>query len=55
MSNTELLLLLIKSVNEVKDKLDGIDGRLRDVEKAIVENKGRHSGLVKAVVDFICI
>ena len=46
--STELLNLLING-------LDGIEERLRDVEKAIVENKGRHSGLVKAVVDFICI
>ena len=48
-------ILEVKSVDEVKDKLDGIDGRLSDVEKAIAGNSGRHSGLVTAKDIFVVI
>jgi len=47
-STPELLNLLIKGIDEVKEKLDGIKNQLRDVEKAIAESRGRHSGLVTA-------
>ena len=53
--STELLKLLIKGIDEVKEKLDGIENRLRDVEKAIAENIGRHSGLVTAKDIFIVL
>ena len=39
----------------MKAKLDGIENQLRDVEKAIAENKGRHSGLGTAKDIFIVL
>ena len=56
MSNTELLQVLIKSVNDVKEKLDGIDERLRNLETAFARSEGKKSGLVriKAVFLFLC-
>ena len=53
--STELLQLLIKSVDEVKETLTSIDDRLRNVEKAIAESKGRHSGLVTAKDIFVVV
>ena len=53
--STELLQLLIKSVDEDKETLTSIDERLRNVEKAIAESKGRHSGLVTAKDIFVVI
>ena len=53
--STELLQLLIKSVNEVKQTLSSIDDRLRNVEKTLAENKGRHSELVTAKDIFVVI
>ena len=51
--STELLQLLIKSVDEVKETLSSIDDRLRNVEKTLAESKGRRSGLVTAK-DIFC-
>ena len=53
--STELLNLLIKGIDEVKQTLTSIDERLRNVEKALAENKGRHSGLVTAKDIFVVI
>ena len=53
--STELLQLLIKSVDEDKETLTSIDERLRNVEKAIAESKGRYSGQVTAKDIFIVI
>lgn len=55
MSTPELLNLFIRGIDEVKEKLDGIEDRLRDVEKAITENRGRHSGLVTAKDVFVVL
>ena len=53
--STELLQLLIKSVDEDKETLTSIDERLRNVEKAIAESKGRTSGLVTAKDIFVVV
>ena len=54
MESQELLSVLIKSVDAVKEKLDKLDERVRHVEKAVAESSGRHSGLVTAkdITDF---
>ena len=53
--STELLQLLIKSVDEVKETLSSIDDRLRNVEKTLAESKGRRSGLVTAKDIFVVV
>ena len=53
--STELLQLLIKSVDEVKETLSSIDDRLRNVEAALSESKGRTSGLVTAKDIFVVV
>ena len=55
MESQELLTVLIKSVDDVKEKLDKIDERVRDVEKAIAESSGRHSGRVTAKDIFVVL
>ena len=55
MESQELLKVLIKSVDDVKEKLDKLDDRFRHVEKAIAESSGRHSGLVTAKDIFVVL
>ena len=55
MESQELLKVLIKSVDDVKEKLDKLDDRVRHVEKAIAESSGRHSGLVTAKDIFVVL
>ena len=55
MESQELLKLLIKSVDDVKEKLDKLDDRGRHVEKSIAESSGRHSGLVTAKDIFVVL
>ena len=54
MESQELLKLLIKSVDAVKEKLDKLDNNFRHVERAIAES-GRHSGLVTAKDIFVVL
>ena len=51
----ELLKVLIKLVDDVKEKLDKLDDRVRLVEKAIAENSGRQSGMVTAKDVFVVL
>ena len=55
MENQELLKVLIKQVEDVNGKLDGIDTRLRAVERSIAETTGRHSGLITAKDIFVVL
>ena len=55
MESQELLKLLIKSVDAVKEKLDKIDDKFRHVEKAIAESSGRQSFFVTAKDIFVVL
>lgn len=55
MESQELLSVLIKSVDDVKEKLDKLDESFRHVEKSIAVSSGRHSGLVTAKDIFIVL
>ena len=55
MESQELLSVLIKSVDAVKEKLDKLDERFRVVERSIAESSGRHSGLVTAKDIFVVL
>ena len=55
MESQELLKVLIKSVDDLDEKLDKIDERLRAVERSIAKESGRHSGLVTAKDIFVVL
>ena len=55
MESQELLNLLIKSVDEVRETLAKLDERLRLVEKSIAESSGRQSGRVTAKDVFVVL
>ena len=53
--STEILNLLIKSVDDVKEQLDGIDTRLRNLETAFAKSEGRKSGIVTVKDVFVVL
>ena len=55
MESQELLKLLIKSVDDVREKIEKLDDRLRLVEKSIAESSGRQSGMVTAKDVFVVL
>ena len=55
MDSQELLKVLIKSIDDLGEKLDKIDDRVRAVERSLSETSGRHSGLITAKDIFVVL
>ena len=53
--STNILSLVLKGIDELKETLISIDNRLRKVEETLAENRGKHTGLTFAKDIFVVI